>query len=101
LYALYCAACHSPEGLGAPGLIPPLTKNDWVRTKSRLIQVVLHGLSGRIEVNGLPYEQEMPSFKHLTDDELAALLSYVRASFGNNANAVTASEVAEERKGLK
>jgi len=101
LYAEYCAACHRPDGIGAPGLIPPLTNTDWVKTKNRLLQVVLHGLSGRIEVNGLPYEQEMPSFKHLSNEDLAALLTYVRASFGNASNAVIASELAEERKGLR
>jgi glucose/arabinose dehydrogenase/mono/diheme cytochrome c family protein len=101
LYAVHCAACHGPEGTGAPGLIPPLTNTEWVKAKNRLLQVVLHGLSGRIEVNGQPYQQEMPSFKHLPDDDLAALLTYVRASFGNNSNAVIRNEVVEERKGLK
>ena len=101
LFAVHCAACHRPDGLGAPGLIPPLTNTDWVKAKNRLLQVVLHGLSGRIEVNGLPYEQEMPAFKHLSDDDLAALLTFVRASFGNDSNAVIPSEVIEERKGLK
>lgn len=101
LYALYCAACHRPDGTGAPGLIPPLTDTDWVKNKNRLLQVVLGGLSGRIEVNGEFYEQEMPAFRHLSDEDLSAILTYVRASYGNRANAVTPAEVAEERKGLK
>lgn len=101
LYAVHCAACHRPDGLGAPGLIPPLTNSDWVKAKNRLLQVALYGLSGRIEVNGQFYEQEMPAFKHLSDDDLAALLTYVRASFGNDSNAVTPYEVVEERKGIK
>lgn len=101
LYAIHCAPCHRPDGTGAPGLIPPLTATDWVRNKNRLIQVVLAGLAGRITVNGLSYEQEMPSFRHLADAELAALLTYVRASYGNNANAVIPGEIAEERKGLR
>jgi glucose/arabinose dehydrogenase len=101
LYAIHCAPCHRPDGTGAPGLIPPLTDTDWVKNKNRLIQVVLAGLSGRIEVHGQPYEQEMPAFRHLSDAELAALLTYVRASYGNNANAVIPDEIAEERKGLR
>lgn len=101
LYAIHCAPCHRPEGTGAPGLIPPLTNTDWVKNKNRLIQVVLAGLSGRIEVHGQWYEQEMPAFRHLSDAELAALLTYVRASYGNNANAVIPDEIAEERKGLR
>lgn len=101
LYAAHCAPCHRPEGTGAPGLIPPLVNTDWVKNKNRLIQVVLGGLTGRIEVNGQPYEQEMPSFRHLSDAELAALLTYVRASYDNHANAVIPDEIAEERKGLR
>ena len=101
LYGIHCAACHRPDGLGAPGLIPPLTNSDWVKAKNRFLQVALYGLSGRIEVNGEPYEQEMPAFKHLSDDDLAALLTYVRASFGNDSNAVTPYEITEERKGAR
>ncbi len=101
LYAVHCAPCHRPDGLGAPGLIPPLTNTVWVKDKSRLMQVVLAGLSGRIEVNGEFYEQEMPSFRHLSDEDLAAILTYVRASYGNNANAVIPGEIVEERKGLR
>lgn len=101
LYAVHCAPCHRPDGTGAPGLIPPLTNTEWVKNKNRLIQVVLGGLSGRIEVNGEFYEQEMPGFRHLSDDDLAAILTYVRASYDNNSNAVIPGEVFEERKGLK
>lgn len=101
LYAVHCAACHRPDGLGAPGLIPPLTNTEWVKNKSRLIQLVLTGLSGRIEVNGEFYEQEMPAFRHLSDEDLAAILTYVRGSYGNNANAVIPGEIFEERKGLR
>ncbi|MFZ5497420.1 MAG: PQQ-dependent sugar dehydrogenase [Verrucomicrobiota bacterium] len=101
LYAVHCLPCHAPNGEGAPGLIPPLANTDWVKNKNRLLQVVLAGMSGRIEVNGQFYEQEMPSFRHLSDGDLAALLTYVRAGFENESNAVTPAEVAEERKGLQ
>ena len=98
---MHCAPCHRPDGTGAPGLIPPLTNTAWGKNKNRLIQVVLAGMSGRIEVNGELYEQEMPGFRHLSDDNLAAILTYVRASYGNNENAVVPEEIFEERKGLK
>jgi len=102
LYALHCAACHRPDGLAAPGLIPPLAGTEWVTgSKNRLIQVVLAGLSGRIEVNGEFYQQEMPAYRQLSDQDLAAILTYIRASFGNNANAVIPGEIFEERKGLR
>lgn len=102
LYQLHCAACHAPNGLGAPGLLPPLASTVWVTgQKQRLIQVVLAGLAGRIEVNGEFYNQEMPSFRHLPDEDIAAILTYIRASFGNKASAVRTNEVVEERRGLK
>jgi glucose/arabinose dehydrogenase/cytochrome c5 len=102
LYAIHCVACHGPEGLGAPGLIPPLARTEWVTgEKNRLIQVALKGMSGRIEVNGASYDQEMPGFRHLSDDELAAILTFTRASFGNKASAVIPEEIFEERKGLR
>lgn len=102
LYAIHCAACHRPDGLGAPGLIPPLAKTAWVTgEKNRLIQIALQGMSGRIDVNGASYDQEMPGFRHLQDDELAAILTFVRASFGNRASAVIPAEIAEERKGMR
>ncbi|AOS46457.1 Quinoprotein glucose dehydrogenase B precursor [Lacunisphaera limnophila] len=102
LYTLHCLSCHGPTGQGAPGLIPPLAQIAWVTgDKNRLIQVVLAGLNGRIEVNGAFYEQEMPAFRHLPDADLAAVLTYIRASFGNQAGAVVPAEVAEERKGLR
>ncbi|EDY80513.1 Cytochrome c subfamily, putative [Verrucomicrobiia bacterium DG1235] len=102
LYMTHCAACHNPLGTGSPDLFPPLTNTDWVAgDKSRLIQTVLTGLSGPIIVNGEKYDQEMPGFANLADQDLAAILSYIRRSFGNNANGVIPGEIYEERKGLK
>jgi mono/diheme cytochrome c family protein len=99
LYMVHCAACHSPEGVGVPDLNPPLSGTDWVTgDKSRLIQTVLHGLSGRVTINGDVYDQEMPAAAQLSDEEIAAVLTFVRKSFGNDANAVIPGEVYEERK---
>ncbi len=100
LYLQHCASCHRPDGLGAEGLIPPLARTDWViGDKARLIQIMLQGLSEKIEVNGQSYEQEMPSYDHLADEEIAHILSYIRKDFGNKASAIRAEEVAEERRG--
>ena len=100
LYAKHCASCHRLDGTGAPGLIPPLSKTEWVTgNKARLIQVLLNGLSEPIEVNGITYDQEMPAYSSLKDEELANILSYIRKSFGNEADAVIAGQVFEERRG--
>ena len=102
LYAIHCATCHSPTGEGAADLLPPLAGTDWVTgDKGRLIRAVVGGLSGPIEVNGVTYEQEMPGFAHLPDDDLAAILTFIRQSFGNDANAVIPGEIYEERKALR
>lgn len=102
LYRTHCLVCHSPEGKGAEGFIPPLSQTDWVTgDKGRLIRLMLKGLSGPIEVNGQTYNQEMPAFDFLNDVEIAELLTFIRNEFGNKADAVIAGEVFEERKSLK
>lgn len=102
LYMLHCVACHLPTGAGIPDLNPPLAQTDWVTgDKSRLIQSVLAGLSVKIEVNGKTYEQEMPPFAILSDEDVADILTYIRQAFGNTANAVIPGEVFEERKAVR
>jgi len=102
LYSTHCLVCHSPEGKGGDGLIPPISQTDWVTgDKGRLIRLMLKGLSGPIEVNGHTYNQEMPAFDFLNDVEIAELLTFIRNEFGNKAGAVIAGEVFEERKSLK
>lgn len=101
LYTQNCLACHNPEGTGAPGLYPPLAKTSWVTgDKSRLIRVLLLGLSEPIEVNGETYNQEMPSYAHLSNQQIAEVLTYIRNSFGNQADAVIEGEVFVERQSL-
>jgi mono/diheme cytochrome c family protein len=86
--------CHQNDGAGVPGLNPPLIKTDWVTgQKNRLINVILKGLEDPIEVNGEEYSNPMPSLTHLTDQEIADVLTYIRNSFGNKASAVTPAEV--------
>ena len=81
-----------------PHLNPPLVGTDWVLgDKRRLIGVVLNGLNEEIEVDGEYYQNVMASFAHLSDEELAAVLTYIRNSWGNSAAPITAEEVANER----
>jgi mono/diheme cytochrome c family protein len=89
--------CHQPDGGGVQDLNPPLTKTNYVLgDKSRLIRVVLNGLSMK-EINGEKYSNTMPSFKHLSDKEIADVLTYIRNDFGNRASIVTAAEVKKLR----
>lgn len=101
-YASQCAACHLANGLGQPGAIPPLAESEWVNgSDERLIRIVLYGLNGPIKVKGSDYNSSMPVFGKVagggfnwSDDKIAAVLTYVRQSFGNNSPAITGEQVA-------
>lgn len=101
VYVKSCLSCHMADGGGVPGLNPPLKKTDWVSgDKKRLINVILRGLENPITVNGEEYANPMPPQAYLTDKEIADVLTYIRASFGNKATAVTTAEVAGQRAKL-
>lgn len=94
-----CASCHQDNGAGVPGVYPPLAGSEWVNgSPEALVRIVLHGLNGRVTVRGAEYSGEMPSWLHLRDRQIAAVLTYIRASFGNQAGPVADTLVAEARK---
>lgn len=99
IYTLRCQTCHQPDGAGVAGAFPPLTPpNPWVNDdKGRLIRLVLHGVRGEMEVHGEIYRGVMPGFGYLNDDEVAAVLTYTRQSFGNDTTAVSPKQVAAVR----
>lgn len=98
LYKQYCTACHQNNGSGVPNVYPPLAGTDWVTgDKTRLIDVVLNGMDGEIEVNGKKYNGVMTPHNFLTDEQLADVLTYIRQSFGNDASEITPKEVAKVR----
>lgn len=100
VYMTYCMTCHMKEGEGVPNLNPPLTDKEWIEgDKTRLITIALNGLQGEIEVAGEKWNGVMASHSFLNDQQIADVLSYVRQSFGNNADAVTPEEVAAVRSG--
>lgn len=96
-----CLVCHQSDGAGVPGLNPPLGKTDWVTgDKKRLINIILKGLDAPIQVNGEEYANPMPPQPQLTDQEIADVLTYIRANFGNKASPVTVAEVKSVRAKL-
>lgn len=98
VYDQYCKVCHMVNGRGVPNLNPPLRETDWVTgDKDRLIGVVLNGLSEPIEINGMTFQNAMAPHAHLSDEDIAAVLTYIRGSFGNEAGEVTVEEVAAVR----
>ena len=99
----YCGTCHGSDGKGIPmSGFPPLAETDWVTgDPERLIKITLHGLIGPITVQGREYPGQVPMtpFRNLlTDEEVAAVLTYVRNSFGNRASAIHPSQVEAVRE---
>jgi len=95
LYATSCANCHGARGGGRYPVFPPLAGSPRVTgDAAQLVPVVLHGMSGPTEVNGVAYNGLMPAFDHLDDRELALVLSHARTSWGNDAGAITEADVA-------
>ena len=95
LYMTRCASCHLPNGEGITGAFPPLNEVDWVTgDKGRLIRIVLDGVIGPIQVGNTVYTGAMPPWKtFLNDQEMAALLTYIRTTWDNDASEVTDTEV--------
>ncbi len=81
-----CIACHQPDGKGVPGNFPPLAGNtDIFLARDFPARVVLFGMSGKITVKGQMIDGSMPPLGDvLKDDEIAAVVAYVRGAFGND-----------------
>lgn len=100
LFANHCAVCHQATGAGVPGAFPPLIDSEWVHGEPQvLVQILLHGIEGDIDVGGTVYNGVMPEFGNsLDDNEIAALATYLRSNFENDADAVDADFVSEQRE---
>ena len=94
-----CATCHQATGMGVPGAFPPLVGSEWVAgTEERMIRIVLHGLRGPVTVAGNHYDNVMaPLGAVLKDEQIANVLSYIRAEWGNNYPELEAETVARIR----
>ncbi|MBK1832838.1 PVC-type heme-binding CxxCH protein [Roseibacillus ishigakijimensis] len=103
-----CVTCHQENGQGLENIYPPLVDSVWVTgDKERLTKLVLHGLYGKITVNGKVYDpaKGVPPMTAVgamyNDEEVAAALTFVRNSWGNVAEAITPAEVKEVREANK
>ncbi|WP_242617426.1 PVC-type heme-binding CxxCH protein [Cecembia calidifontis] len=98
----FCVTCHQPDGRGlSASQFPPIVGTPWVLgSEERLIKLVLKGLLGPMEVLGREYPGQVPMTPYegmLNDNEIAAVLTYVRNSFGNQAPAIRPEKVKEIR----
>lgn len=85
-----CQACHQADAMGLAGAFPPLSGSAIVNDAdpAQMISIVLGGYDARAEYGAMPAQAEQ-----LTDAQIAAVISYVRSNFGNEATAVTEDEV--------
>jgi glucose/arabinose dehydrogenase/cytochrome c553 len=99
LYGTYCASCHQRDGKGDNNRFPPLVDSEWVAgDEERLINIVLNGYQGEINVNGKSYNGIMPSNSHLDDHAIASIITYIRARFVKKRDPVSELQVSKVRK---
>jgi len=96
VYTANCASCHQANGAGLAGAFPPLAQNPYVTGDAKaVIHTLIHGLHGSIVVGSATYNGVMPAWQGtLTNAQIAQVITYIRQSWGNNASAVTESQVA-------
>jgi mono/diheme cytochrome c family protein len=104
LFTLYCSACHGADGKGATGgTFPPLAESPWLAgDPDRATKIILKGLEGPVDVLGKTYNLAMPpQGAVLPDDQLAAVLTYVRSAWGNSSGPVNADQVKKIRASVE
>lgn len=98
-----CAGCHGSNGKGVARMGPPLAGSEWVTgDEVKLSLILLHGIEGPIEVAGKKYDAPeilpvMPSHSTMDDGDIAAILTYIRNEWGNQASPVTGRTVSSTR----
>jgi mono/diheme cytochrome c family protein len=100
VYTANCVACHQANGAGLAGVFPPLGGSEWVLAADKVpVNILLHGVTGKLTVKEVAYSGQMPAFKDkLNDAEIAAVLDYIRSNFGNSAGKIPADVVKAERE---
>jgi len=99
VYNANCVACHQANGQGLAGAFPPLDGSEWVVTDPAIpTHILLHGVQGEMVVMGNTYNGVMPAMAHLSDEELAAVLNYIRNSWSNTGSEVDAAYFAAARE---
>ena len=98
LYQVSCGACHQSNGQGLEGIAPPLAGTRWAsESEERLARIVLHGLRGSITVADKEYNLEMPALGFFNDQDIAAILTYIRAAWGKPAGSVSEETIGKIR----
>lgn len=94
-----CVMCHGATGEGISGQYPPLKDSPFVLgSPDRLARILLHGLEGPTIVLGKEYDMPMPAAPLNDDEEVAAVMTFIRRSFGNRASQVSPEAIAKVRE---
>ena len=101
LYARHCLSCHQADGGGVPNMQPAIAGGSWVKgDPGALAAFVLTGGFDSAQRKDSAVDNVMPPFAQLTDEDLAAILTFIRQKFGGGAPAVDAAQVAAARANL-
>lgn len=102
LYESHCANCHQKDGAGLANLYPPIAQSDFLNDKKTVICLIKNGISGNITVKGKTYNQNMPANPNLYDLDIAAVVTYIYATWGTSQKtATTADEVKKTLENCK
>lgn len=102
VYEKHCQQCHGKNGEGLKALYPPLTDSvSLKKNKSRLACFIRYGMAGKWMVNGQVYDAVMPAEEHLSDIDVAAVITYITNSFGNKQGLYDQKAATEDLKNCK
>lgn len=110
LFQSVCATCHGADGNGVTALAPPLNNSNWVMgDKNKLMPIVLYGLTGPVKVGEKLYKApeingDMPGIgqnDEISDEDIAQVLNFIRNSWNNKGDKITAKDISNTRKKYK
>jgi mono/diheme cytochrome c family protein len=85
MYKRYCENCHLEDGLGLGELMPPLAGSDYLRdNQAELPCMIMYGMKGEIEVNGVKFNEEMPPAEDITKGQILNIINYINNAWGND-----------------
>ena len=94
-----CLSCHQGNGRGLYPVYPPLADSEYVTGDPALLaSIILHGIEGRLTVSGRIYNQSMPPSPVRSDEDIAAVMTYVRQAWGNQSSPIHPDFVSEVRR---
>jgi mono/diheme cytochrome c family protein len=99
LYNRHCLACHQADGGGVPNMQPAIAGGSWVKGDARALALfVMSGGFDSASRKESDVGNVMPPFRQLADDELAAILTFIRQKFGDGGSPVSAADVSAARE---